>query len=82
MGKQFDNLSKGSKNMSGFDGLLKNDQNKPKIAAILTKDINLKGVPNEVHRFLKIKANDDQTTIAKLILKAVIDHYKLDKSLE
>ena len=80
MAKSFDNLNKGAKNMTGFNQLITNAaQQKPKNSQ--TKDIIAKDVPLSVHKFLKIKATDESTTMEKLIIEAVVAHYNLEKIL-
>jgi|GEM_PF-5587166 len=81
--KKFSNLNKGTSSMSGFDGLINNNQASPvdpiPTEKKATKDINFKDVPVDVHKFLKNRATDEGTTIAKLVLDAVIAHYGLEK---
>lgn len=79
MAKQFENLSKGSSKMSkGFSGLLVGATDEPKAETqkpLVFKDVLVKGVPADLHRFLKIKATDENTTIAKLLIEAAKAHY-------
>lgn len=78
MAKNFENLNKGTKSLGGFSQLISGVKNEKPKENVQTKDINTKNVPVAVHRFLKNKATEDETTIAKLIIEAIVGHYKLE----